>query len=88
MSMMGRFVQVSPDRLRQIIDDPSGVEELFVSDQAAKAMPKFMGAMKGLEGRAPKMLAASMARERSAMTSAMDPHGTSTSPKLPRLPPS
>ena len=61
MSMMGRFVQVSPDRLRQIIDDPSGVEELFVSDQAAKAMPKFMGAMKGLEGRAPKMLAASMA---------------------------
>ena len=61
MSMMGRFVQVSPDRLKQIIDDPSGVEELFVSDQAAKAMPKFMGAMKGLEGRAPKMLAASMA---------------------------
>ena len=61
MSMMGRFVQVSPDRLKQIIDDPSGVEELFVSDQVAKAMPKFMGALKGLQGRAPKMLAASMA---------------------------
>ena len=61
MSMMGRFVQISPDRLMQIIDDPSGVEELFVSDQAAKAMPKLMGALQGLQGRAPKMLAASMA---------------------------
>lgn len=61
MSMMGRFVQVSPDRLKQIIDDPSGVEELFVSEQAAKAMPKLMGALQGLQGRAPKMLAASMA---------------------------
>ena len=29
MSMMGRFVQVSPDRLKQILDDPSGVEELL-----------------------------------------------------------
>ncbi len=36
MSMMGRFVQVSPDRLKEIIGDPSGVEELFVSEQAAK----------------------------------------------------
>jgi len=61
MSMMGRFVQVSPDRLKQLIDDPSGVEDLFASEQATQAMPKFMGALKGLEGRAPKMLAASMA---------------------------
>ena len=61
MSMMGRFVQVSPDRLKQLIDDPSGVEELFASEQAIQAMPKFMGALKGLQGRAPKMLAASMA---------------------------
>ncbi len=29
MSMMGRFVQVSPDRLKQILDHPSGVEELL-----------------------------------------------------------
>jgi hypothetical protein len=61
MSMMGHFVQVSPDRLKQIIDDPSDVEELFVSEQATKAMPKLMGALQGLQGRAPQMLAASMA---------------------------
>jgi hypothetical protein len=61
MSMMGRFVQVSQDTLRQIIDDPSGVEELFVGEQVAKTMPKFMGALGSLQGRAPKMLASSMA---------------------------
>jgi hypothetical protein len=62
MSMMGRFVQVSPDRLKQIIDDPSEVEELFASDQAAQAMPNLIGALAGkLQGRAPQMLAASMA---------------------------
>jgi Domain of unknown function (DUF1877) len=43
MSMMGRFVSISPDRLQQIIDDPSGVEELFASEQVARAMPNFMG---------------------------------------------
>ena len=62
MSMMGRFVQVSPARLKQIIDDPSEVEELFASDQAAQALPNLMGALTGkLQGRAPQMLAASMA---------------------------
>jgi len=63
MSMMGRFVQVSPARLKQILDDPSEVEGLFASDQAAQAMPKLMGALAGrLQGRlAPQMLAASMA---------------------------
>ncbi len=62
MSMMGRFVQVSPARLKQIIDDPSDVEELFTGDQAAQAMPQLMGALKEkLHGRAPQMLAASMA---------------------------
>jgi hypothetical protein len=62
MSMMGRFVQVSPARLKQIIDDPSDVEELFASDQTTQAMPKLMGALAGrLQGRAPQLLAASMA---------------------------
>jgi hypothetical protein len=62
MSMMGRFVQVSPDRLKQIIDDPSDVEELFAAEQAAKAMPKLTAAMQErLRGRAPQMLAASIA---------------------------
>jgi len=60
MSMMGRFVQVSPARLKQIIDDPSGVEELFVNDQVSSAMPKFAGALAALKGRAPQMLAKSM----------------------------
>jgi hypothetical protein len=62
MSMMGRFVQVSPDRLKQIIDDPSDVEELFVSEQAAKAMPNFMGALQGrMRALTPQMLASSIA---------------------------
>jgi hypothetical protein len=62
MSMMGRFVQLSPDRLKQIIDDPSEVEELFAGDQAAQAMPNLMGALTAkLQGRAPQMLAGSMA---------------------------
>jgi Domain of unknown function (DUF1877) len=61
MSMMGRFIQVSPDRLKEIIRDPSSVEELLVSGQAASAMPKLMGALGALQGRSPKLLAASMA---------------------------
>ncbi len=62
MSMMGRFVQVSPDRLKDILDDPSGVEELFASEQATQAMPKLMGALQGqLQRQTPQMLAASMA---------------------------
>jgi uncharacterized protein DUF1877 len=62
MSMMGRFVQVSQDRLRQIIDDPSDVEELFASQPAARAMPKLAVALAGLQGSAPKLLAGSMAK--------------------------
>ena len=62
MSMMGRFVQVSPDRLKQIIDDPSDVEELFASEPAAQAVPKFMGALEGrMRTLTPQMYAASMA---------------------------
>jgi hypothetical protein len=61
MSMIGRFVQVSPDRLKEIIGDPSGLEDLFVSEQAAKAMPRLMGTLGALQGRSPKLLAASMA---------------------------
>ncbi len=62
MSMMGRFVQISPDRLQEILDDPSGVEELFAGEQAVQAMPKLMGALPGqLQRQTPQMLAASMA---------------------------
>ena len=66
MSMMGRFVQVSPDRLKQIIDDPSGVEGLFVSEQVSQNIPKMMETIRAtLQKRTPQMLAASIA--------AMDP---------------
>ncbi|MFZ2059649.1 MAG: YfbM family protein [Candidatus Binatus sp.] len=66
MSMMGRFVQVSPDRLKQIIEDPSGVEGLFVTEQVSQAIPKMMETWQAsLRKRTPQMLAASIA--------AMDP---------------
>ncbi|MGA8642197.1 YfbM family protein [Candidatus Binatus sp.] len=66
MSMMGRFVQVSPDRLKQIIEDPSGVEGLFVTEQVSQAIPKMMETLQAsLRKRTPQMLAASIA--------AMDP---------------
>jgi hypothetical protein len=69
MSMMGRFVQVSPDRLKQILDDPSDVEELFASDQVAQGVTKLMGGTLALalQNRAPKLLATSMARMDPAM---------------------
>ena len=61
MSMMGRFIQVSPDRLKQIIDDPSGIEELFGGEQVTQGVPKMMEALSGVfASRAPKVLAASM----------------------------
>jgi hypothetical protein len=62
MSMMGRFVQVSPDRLKQIIDDPSDVEELFAGEQAAKAVPTLMGALQArMRALTPQKFAESMA---------------------------
>ncbi len=69
MSMMGHFIQVSPDRLKQIIDDPSGVEERFVSEPGPlQAMPKLIGALQGpLQGRAPQMLAASIGGDASGI---------------------
>jgi hypothetical protein len=60
MSMMGRFVQVSPARLKEILDDSSGVEELFASVQVA---PKTTEAMtKLLQSDVPKMLTGTMGK--------------------------
>jgi Domain of unknown function (DUF1877) len=68
MSMMGRFVQVSPDRLKQIINDPSDVEGLFVSGQAAQGGPKMTEAMtKLLQSRVPQILTGTMGRVDPAM---------------------
>jgi hypothetical protein len=61
MSMMGRFIQVSPDLLKQILDDPSGIEELFGGEQVTQGVPKMMEALSGvMASRAPKILATSM----------------------------
>jgi hypothetical protein len=61
MSMMGRFIQVSPDRLKQIIDDPSDVEQLFAAPPVVKSMPKMLGALQQKLKITPQQLAASMA---------------------------
>lgn len=60
MSMMGRFVQVSPDRLQQILADPSSVEAFLASAPVAPAAPKTLEVIRGmLQKRAP-MIAASL----------------------------
>ena len=53
--MMGRFVQVSPDHLKQILDDPSGVEGLLRGDrQNSSQMTEALGQV--LASRAPAAL--------------------------------
>ena len=68
MSMMGRFVQVAPARLAEIIEDPSQVEDILEGTDTTTASPFPPGALgdtQRLLERAPKLLAASM--------TAMDP---------------
>jgi Domain of unknown function (DUF1877) len=60
MSMMGRFVHVSPARLKEILDDPSGVEELFASVQVAPKMTEAMTRL--LQSRVPQILTGTMGR--------------------------
>lgn len=61
MSMMGRFMAISPDRLQQIIDDPSGVEELFAGEPLVQVKP-FMrsGVQERLRALSPQMLSKAM----------------------------
>ncbi len=55
MSMMGRFVQVSPDRLKQILDHPSDVEQLL--SRSRQDSPKMIEALgNALANRAPAAL--------------------------------
>jgi hypothetical protein len=68
--MMGRFVQVAPARLAQLIEDPSQVTDVLEGNESAAAgaslfPPGALGDTMRLMERAPKLLAASMA--------AMDP---------------
>lgn len=62
MSMIGKFVQVEPDRFKEILSDPSSVTELFVAK--ATAMEKFAGLTDVMRERmkriAPSALAAQM----------------------------
>jgi hypothetical protein len=71
MSMIGQFVQVSPDQLAGLLDEPSGIEELFAalppaSTVPAAAMERFANLMetqrKQLIERGPKMLEETLAR--------------------------
>jgi hypothetical protein len=65
MSMMGRFVQVAPDRLAEIIEDPEQVMALLEGDAGAGAAGGSFpsGALNDVSqimARAPKLLEASM----------------------------
>ena len=61
MSMMGHFMQVSPDLLKQMIDDPSSVEGILGGEQVTQGAPQMMENLtKTLASRAPQILAASM----------------------------
>jgi len=65
MSMMGRFVQVAPDRLAEIIEDPEQVEDLLHGRDSAGAAgvgisSRPIGDMTQFLARAPKLLEASM----------------------------
>lgn len=68
MSMNGQFVQVAPDQLAGLIDDPSGIEDLFVpsSGVPAGSMEKFVGLMESKRKEflelGPKMFEATLER--------------------------
>lgn len=71
MSMNGQFVQVAPDQLAGLVDDPSEIADLFMSlppasDVPAASMVKFAGLMeskrKEFMERGPQMFDAALAR--------------------------
>ncbi len=65
MSMLAKFVQITPDRLREIIDEPELVPSLFGSEPE-KAMATMLQLServhKRMQGMAPAMLENAMAR--------------------------
>lgn len=68
MSMMGRFVQVTPARLAELINDPELITELLADDASTSTVgalfshgPLADSTRNALLERAPKLLAASMA---------------------------
>jgi hypothetical protein len=77
MSMLAKFVQVAPDLLSRLMDDPEMLESLFALDlEAAPAAPGPMGrsesVQKALRERGlPQMLAASVDRMNPAMREAL-----------------
>jgi hypothetical protein len=71
MSMLGQFVQVAPDQLARLIEEPSGAEDLFAalppaSDVPAGSMERFANLVeakrKEFIERGPQMLEATLAR--------------------------
>src|SRR5437870_5339501 len=63
MSMIARFVQVTPVRMRQLLDDPDTVESLFDDEPATPLASAAMNnaAQERLLRQGPQMLAATLA---------------------------
>jgi hypothetical protein len=75
MSMLAKFVQVAPDLLSRLMDDPEMLESLFALDPgvaAAAPGPMSESVQQALAGRGlPQMLAASVDRMNPAMREAL-----------------
>jgi hypothetical protein len=74
MSMIAKFVEVAPDQLAEILEEPDSVTELFHKPvMAARGAPTAMNDRMRAEGmrRAPQMLAESLARMNPAIRGAL-----------------
>src|ERR1700736_1469473 len=71
MSMIGQFVQVSPELLHQVRQDPSQVTQLFEDDQPAMPQAVNDAARQQMQNRMPQMLAATLVRMDPAMQEAV-----------------
>jgi len=71
MSMIGQFVQVSPELLHQVCKDPSQVTQLFEDDQPAMPVAVNAAARQQMQNRMPQILAATLVRMDPAMQEAV-----------------
>jgi hypothetical protein len=71
MSMIGQFVQVTPELLNQVRERPSSVIQLFENDQPALPIAVNTAAGQQLQSRMPQMLAATLGRMDPALQEAV-----------------
>ena len=71
MSMIGQFVQVSPELLHQVRQDPSQVTQLVEDDQPAMPQAVNNAPRQQMQNRMPQMLAATLVRMDPAMQEAV-----------------